>query len=378
MYRLLWGGILPSGGYPVFSGVSCPSQVVFFPCGGVSCHPGGYPALLGGILSAYPAFLGGHPRLSGEYPAVQPGKGAYPALWGGILSSWGVSCLILPSGGYPVLLGWSSSLVGAGILPSWGGILSFWGRLLPLWGGILPSWGYPAFSGACPSQVIFFPWGEVSCHPGGYPALLGGILSFWGAYPAFLRGVSCPFGVVFFPCWGGILPSGGVSCLLGGILSFWGGLLPLWGWYPAFLGGYPVLFGPSSSLVGGHPASGGILPSRGYPVLPSGGYPVLLGGVSCLPGGVSCPFRVVFFPSRGASCLPGGILPSRGFSGGLGILGFLGNILLCNGSPGHGQPRNWCPGSSGKMLPGSPNPRPPSCTGRGCSSAPYRQTTVSV
>ena len=123
--------------------------------------------------------------LEGLRPQERPSTVVLENLWGGIL----------PSGGYPVLLGRSSFLVG-GILPSWGGILSFQGGLLTF------CVGYPAFLGGYP--VLFGrSVGGVSCLPGGYPAFCG---------------ASCPSEAVFCPC-------GVVSWQ--GILSFWGGLLPL-------------------------------------------------------------------------------------------------------------------------------------------------------
>ena len=186
------------------------------------------------------------------FGAVSCLLGGILSFWGALLSLWGVSCL--PGGVSCPFRAVFLPFVW-GILPSWVGILSFsgglWGGYPAFLGGILPSAGRPVrprrssalvgwYPGrvSCPFGVVFFPCSGVSCLPGAYPAFYGGTLWLPGGILGFLGGillcdgggVSCPFGMVFFPFVGGILPSWRVSRL------------------PR---GYPVLFGRSSSLVRG-------------------------------------------------------------------------------------------------------------------------------
>ena len=417
------------GRYPAFWGESCPSGALFFPCGG------------------YPAFLGGYPVLSGRSSYLLCGVSCLPG-WvscpfravcgGGILPSWGVSCLLR---GILSVRGGLLPLWG-GILPSWQGILSFWGGLLPLFRGILPSWG-------------------VSGLLRGYPVASWGHPRLSGGYPAVRRGgVSCPFGMVFFPFVGGILPSWRVSRLPRGVSCPFRAVFFPCERYPAFVGGilpsagYPVRLGRFSSLVGGYPAClggypvlptflGGTRPSAGSPVLLTrvswlpggilgflggillcngggvlsfrggllsfcGGYPAFLGGILPYPAfwGVCCPSGAVFFPCGGVSCL---LL--LGWSSSLvNNPAFLGRMRPSAGYPVLLTRISWLPGGIrvsccatalpamdclgiGAQVSGTASPFPPqqwedaagvsqspapSCTGRGCSSAPYRQTMVSV
>ena len=201
-----------------------------------------------------------------------------------------------------------------------------------------------------------------------------GALSFLlGVVSSFLVGVSCPSGVSLCRRPGGLVESlslvkGRVVFSSGGILLFWWGILCrrpgglvdslsfllgnrvvfFWG-YPALLLEYPL----SSSWWS---CGKFVFSSRGWCLLV--GYPFILGFLFGPFGLLTFGALGLIRRSRCATALP--------------AMDNVATACHVSGTASPFPPLQW------EDAAGGPNPRPPSCTGRGCPSAPYRQTMVSL